>query len=607
MKNPLPVLREVCGSFVRLRPHLRMGRWLLLSVAVCSFLTAPLEMVGVGMLIPMLAFLQGKGEEVLASKYLGWLPWVFPGQTPGFYFGAFCTLVVSALILKNLMLVLYQVLSTRMVSRAARNLRNDVFRRISRAPMHVFDTNRSGELTAVFSVEIIRTIDALGYLFVFIQRLCIAVCMLLTVAVISWEVTLSVLLLGPLLLLVTTPLIRRLESRGNQRVNILRRLGGWLNETFAGIRVLRATHAEKATLQAFEKQSLEMEAVDNRGMLLTAMATPMTEVLGVAGAMVVLAGTYYLLIVPGRLAAEYLMFIGFLLIRLLPMYSQISGLAGQLAFTSAGVREVERWLATPQYPERPFGNGTMSGIQRELRFRNVSFRYPNGTIALENLNFTVDAGQTVALVGGSGSGKSTIASLLMRLRMPSEGTIEVDGRDYWDFSAESWHAQLGFVEQEAFLFHETITRNLTIGLENVSPQRLNEALRRAHLEDVIASLPKGVETVVGERGTMLSGGQKQRLAIARALLRDPQLLILDEATSALDNVSEQQVQIALDEARVGRTSVVIAHRLTTIRHADKIIVLERGRIVEEGTWDGLLERQGRFAQLVRSAEKGRLA
>ena len=225
-------------------------------------------------------------------------------------------------------------------------------------------------------------------------------------------------------------------------------------------------------------------------------------------------------------------------------------------------------------------------------------------MALADVAFDIPAGQTVALVGSSGSGKSTIASLLLRLREPTAGRIVADGADYWEYSPASWHARLGMVEQEAFLFHDTVANNIQFGRQGVTPEQLRRAVAAAHLDDVIRGLPQGLETVVGERGTMLSGGQRQRLAIARAVVANPQLLILDEATSALDNVSERQVQAALDEARHQRTVVVIAHRLSTVRSADWIVVLDHGRVAEQGTWDELTARGGQFSRLLKSAEPG---
>jgi ABC-type multidrug transport system fused ATPase/permease subunit len=216
------------------------------------------------------------------------------------------------------------------------------------------------------------------------------------------------------------------------------------------------------------------------------------------------------------------------------------------------------------------------------------------------VDFTVPVGQTVALVGSSGSGKSTLAALLLRFRAPTSGRITVDGVDYWEYSPESWHRATALVEQDAFLFHGTLRENIVYGCATATDAAIERAIQIANLTDVVAGMPNGLDTLVGERGAMVSGGQRQRIAIARAVIRDPAILILDEATSHLDAVSEQLVQQALVNASRGRTTIVIAHRLSTIREADQLIVLDRGRIVEQGTWEALEAAGGAFQRLLRS-------
>jgi len=252
----------------------------------------------------------------------------------------------------------------------------------------------------------------------------------------------------------------------------------------------------------------------------------------------------------------------------------------------------------PAYPERPFGTQPFPGLRSGIRLEGLGYTYSTGTRALDDVTFEVHAGQTIAIVGSSGSGKSTLASLLLRLRAPTDGRITVDGTDYWQFSSESWHRTIALVEQDAFLFHGTLRENVLYGWQDVTEGALEQAIAAANLSDMVASLPNGLETLVGERGAMVSGGQRQRIAIARAIVRNPGILVLDEATSHLDSVSEQLVQQALSNAARGRTTIVIAHRLSTIRDADWIIVFEHGRIVEQGTWTSLQSAKGTFDRLV---------
>jgi subfamily B ATP-binding cassette protein MsbA len=299
--------------------------------------------------------------------------------------------------------------------------------------------------------------------------------------------------------------------------------------------------------------------------------------------MLLVAGAYAWLVSPGLMLTSYLMAFGFVLLRILPLLNQLYVSQGHLIFALGGLKEVEMWAGTPAYPIQAFGSQVLKEVQEGLRFEGVSFRYPNGTLAVDDISFSLPKGGTVALMGASGSGKSTLVSLLLRFRRPTAGQILVDGIDHWDFSPESWHRQIAVVEQECFLFHDTIRNNVALGLA-VTDEEIREALQTAYLWEEIKALPQGLATVVGERGAFFSGGQRQRLAIARALVQNPSLLILDEATSALDTVAESIVQEALEKAMRGRTVLIVAHRLSTIKRADWVVLLEGGRIIDQGTW-----------------------
>ena len=270
-------------------------------------------------------------------------------------------------------------------------------------------------------------------------------------------------------------------------------------------------------------------------------------------------------------------------------------------YLAGGVREVQVWLDTPVYPERAVWHARLyARSATRCASNSVSYTYPNGATALTDVEFSVPVGQTVAIVGSSGSGKSTLAALLLRFRTPTRGRITVDGVDYWDTRRRAGIGRPRWSSRMRSSSTARCARTSSTDLPARQPAAIQRAIDVANLSDVVAQLPQGLDTLVGERGAMVSGGQRQRIAIARAIIRDPSILILDEATSHLDAVSEQLVQQALLNASRGRTTIVIAHRLSTIREADKLIVLERGRIVEEGTWEALEAAGGAFQRLLRS-------
>lgn len=596
-------MSEIVANLFRLRPYIGARPWLVIAVILCATLSALFEMVGIGLLVPLIALFQNKPEDYLTGQYLGQIPKMFPGRGSSFFVWLFATLVIGAIAAKNTLFIVYQRLQARFGRDVSTNLRDALYKRLQSASLHVFEQRPAGEMLSAYTTETIRTQGAVDFLLLFIQRALLALFYLCGLVYVSWEFSLGILCLMVVVAGVSLLFFRKLKHHGDQRSNIQRELFGFIGGVLSGMRVIRATRAEAQSYQRFSKLNHDLGEAEIKGTFYSSLMSPATELLAVSGAVLLLALTNMWLIQPGRLHPSNLMGIGVVLIRLLPLLNQLYGITGQLVYYGAGVRELLRWITVPLFPSRPFGSTPFERVRKEVRIEGLGFSFPNGKVALSDINLTIPAGKTVALVGSSGSGKTTLASLLLRLREPSTGRILIDGADYWDFTADSWHRRLGMVEQEAFLFNESIRYNITIGCPQCTPVELDQAIRVAHLGDVIAQLPAGLDSVVGERGTMLSGGQKQRLAIARAMVRDPQLLILDEATSALDNVSEREVQAALDEARSGRTSVVIAHRLSTIRNADIIVVLEHGKIVEQGTWDSLEKTSGRFSALLAAASK----
>lgn len=587
----LTQLSDLGKSAVRLRPHLRGGRYLIGAVVCTSLLSAMLEGLGVALLVPLLNLL-AESEQPMRPILL--LQDLLPGHTTATYITIFCGLVLVAILGKNLMLYCSQLLAAKLKCRISVNLRDALYRRLLSADIALFEQRTGGEMANVFLMETQRTLATVDNLLLITQRGSMACFYLLGLLFLSIPLTLITIALGAVIGAVLMVLSRKLRRRGEEFTRINQQVGTRLGESFAGIRLIRSTHSAEREAKRFHELIEHQARTEEKGTWLTALFNPLAEVIAVSGAMGIVALAYLLFVRTQVMLSSHLFGFGFILLRLLPLLNQMYSLQGHVIYMAGGVKEVEKWLDSPQHPHRPYGNEEFSGVREAIRFEDVSYAYPNGTEALKHVSFELPAGRMVALVGASGSGKSTIASLLLRFRRVTEGCIRVDGKDCWEFTADSWHQSVAIVEQEAFVFHDTLRANIAYGYPAATTADIERAVQAANLQDVVKGLPEGLDTVVGERGSMLSGGQRQRLAIARAIVRQPRVLILDEATSALDSISEQLVQSALNEASKGRTVLVIAHRLSTIKHADEIVVLERGEVSERGTWDELLAHHGKF-------------
>lgn len=593
-------LRELFTAALRLRPYLRGSRSLTVAVVASMMAAAALEGVGVGLLVPLLGLMLG-GTDPATERLVGLLRAWLPGQSEQFYVIALCALILGAIALKNVVLYGSNVLAAVLRRRVTVRVRDELFARLHGANLQVFEQRPAGELSNVFLTETVRLRHFLDGLLLLGQKLSLGLFYAIALLVLSWPLMLATLVIGAVIGGTIVFAYRHLLRSGQEIADMNQRLSADLVESFAGVRVIRTTHSQAGAARRFHALNARQARLEEEGARTSSIVGPITETVAVTGAIAMVGGAYFFLVQPGLMAQNVLLTFGFVLLRLLPLVNQLYTIQGFCLHMVGSVREVDRWMSVAQYPQRPFGEGVCTGVRDAIRFEGVSYAYPNGTRALEGITLEIPAGKTVAIVGASGSGKTTVAALLLRLRHPTAGRITVDGEDYWSFSPESWHRTVAVVEQEAFLFHDTVARNIAFGLPDATPEQIRAAARMAHLEDVVRALPHGMETVVGERGATLSGGQRQRLAIARALVRDPRILVLDEATSALDTISERQVQAALERARQGRTVLVIAHRLSTVRNADHIVVLSRGRVAEQGTWEELSSVSGTFSNLLEAS------
>jgi subfamily B ATP-binding cassette protein MsbA len=395
------------------------------------------------------------------------------------------------------------------------------------------------------------------------------------------------------------PLLGRLRGRTRVILDDRGEMTSLMQETVAGVRLVKAYAAEPYERDRFRAAADRFARGYIRWQRLALLSPPVTESFGALVTVVLLwTGARMATGPDAGLRPESFVAFLFLALRLLsPLKFLANFPTNAQQWLGAGERVLEV-LHEPPHEALASGTVTVTGFERAVEFRDVAFAYDGGAPVLDGINLVAHRGDIVALVGPSGAGKSTLVDLLPRFYDPSRGAVLLDGRDLREITLPSLRALMGIVSQETVIFNDTVRANIAYGaLERFEQAAIESAARAANVHDVITRLPQGYDTLLGERGTRLSGGERQRLAIARALLRDPPILILDEATSALDTESERLVQEAIDRLLAGRTVFVIAHRLSTVQHASQILVLDQGRIVERGRHDELLARGGLYRRL----------
>lgn len=386
---------------------------------------------------------------------------------------------------------------------------------------------------------------------------------------------------------------RRYSKKSQER---LATISTFLDETISGNQTIKSYCLERFEIERFFKETERLLHVGLNSLKVGAYSTPVMELIGgVIGAVIIYYGGYN--VIKGTMTpGEFFSFIAAVAM----LYRPVKGLSRENMKVQKGLAAAARVFelldTMPDVEDRP-GAIELPAFSKEIEFRNVSFWYEERPV-LKNVTFSARAGEVVAIVGHSGAGKTTIANLLLRFYDVTEGGIFIDNHDIRDVTIRSLRRQIAFVSQETILFNDTIRNNIAYGSVGVPEEKIIAAAKAAYAHEFIMALPEGYDTVVGEKGMKLSGGQRQRIAVARALVKDAPILILDEATSALDTHSEQQVQQALEKLMVGRTTILIAHRLATVRNADTIIVLQDGEIVERGTHEDLINQKGVYKRLI---------
>ncbi len=479
-----------------------------------------------------------------------------------------------------------------------RDIRNQLYSKILSLPLGFFSEERKGDIIARMSGDVneveTSVMSSLDMLF---KNPVLILIYLMTMLLISWQLTLFVLLLLPVSGYLMGTVGKKLKKKSLVGQQQWSNLMSQTEETLGGLRIVKAFNAQTKMMSRFHKTNEKFRRTANRINRRQHLAHPMSEFLGTATIAVVLwyGGS---LILGDNATISASLFIYYLVVfySILNPAKEFSKASYAIQKGLASMERIDKILLAENSLPEPLVPVRLERFDRAIEFKNVWFKYQNDWV-LKEINLTIPKGKTVALVGQSGSGKSTMVDLLSRFYDTTEGSILIDGIDVRQIVSSDLRAVMGNVNQEAILFNDTFFNNITFGVDQATPNEVEEAARIANAHDFIAATENGYQSMVGDRGGKLSGGQRQRISIARAVLKNPPILILDEATSALDTESERLVQDALDNLMQNRTTVAIAHRLSTIRKADLICVLHEGKIVEQGGHQELLARNGIYKKL----------
>lgn len=480
-----------------------------------------------------------------------------------------------------------------------RDIRRKIYLKILSLPLPFFSEERKGDIISRMTGDV-QEVEAsiMSSLDMFFQSPILIIVYLSAMLFMSWELTLFVFIMLPLMGGLIGRVGKNLKRHSRDGQNKMGEILSLMEETLSGLRIIKAFNAEPKVSSKFSKENEDYRRIQNRLMRRRSLAHPMSEFLGTIVIVTILwfGGTLILNHTGSLSAPEFIAYIALFYSIINPAknltnayYSIQKGLAAMDRIDDVLCAE-----STITEPENPVH---IRDFKEKIEYKNVNFSYNDTKRVLKNINLSILKGKTVALVGQSGSGKSTFVDLLPRFYDVDNGEIRIDGINTKDFSFHDLRELMGNVNQDPILFNDTIYNNITFGVENATPEQVENAARIANAHNFITQTEEGYQTIIGDRGGKLSGGQRQRLSIARAVLKNPPIMILDEATSALDTESEQLVQEALDNLMKNRTSIVIAHRLSTIKNADLICVFHEGEIAEQGTHEELLKRNGIYTKL----------
>jgi subfamily B ATP-binding cassette protein MsbA len=570
------------------------------------------------LIMPVLKFLFSKNQDVsnlksqsngvselFSSIYQDFLIW-FGGMAKGQPFKALlylCVGLVVITIFKNISRFTAMNFMVIIRNRSIQKMRLDIYNKCLNLPISFFNNERKGDLMSRMSNDIKEIEFALMVSLeaLYFQPLNIVI-FLAALVFLSAQLTLYILLFLPITAIIIGIIGKSLRKKSQKNQELLGKVMSSFEETLGGIRIIKAFNATAFFANRYKAQDSEYTRNNVAVQRRYDLSSPVSETIGIAVSAVLLwlGGS---MVFRNELDPEFFLTYFAIFSQLIPPFKAFSNALYSAQKGMASLERIQELVTAPELVKDPI-NPKIPKFERSISFENVGFYYNEDIPVLENIRLDIKKGETIAFVGPSGAGKTTITDLLSRFYDVTSGQITIDGIDIREFTQDELRKLIGIVNQESILFNDTVRNNIAFGRPDKTLEEVVEAAKAANAHEFIHVMERGYETEVGERGGKLSGGQKQRISIARALLRNPQILILDEATSALDSHSEKIVQEALEVLKMNRTSLVIAHRLSTVIHADKIVVLEKGKIVEMGNHLELLSNGGLYSSLIQLQELG---